>query len=422
MADRLGRARRLSCVDVVVASTARAGDQCHRRRCQRHRAPRTSRSACVACRERSCRDPAALAGHRHRHDQRDAAVRPAVHHDQGRAGIRHNGAACVGHGHIHGSSGCCTDVIGDRQLECQGLSGRSNIVYKLKEHGLEDRLTDELVGALRRGGHRILTTASDGTSQRMRDFIQRRTSEQQLQNAAELARKHRMKRLKLYVIIGIPGETDEDLDELVGLTQELAGILPTALGLSPLVPKLHTPLGDAEFAGVGHLLGELVGELARESFLKNALEPILDRYDYILIDCPPSLGLLTLNGIIAAKDGVIIPVQCEYLPLEGLSQLNQTLDRVRNAIFTDLKMRGVLLTMYDARTNLSNDVVREVREHYSDQVFESIIPRTVRLAEAPSYGQPISVYAPTSSGATAYAALAREVLLGDGVKLPVLEF
>jgi chromosome partitioning protein len=129
-----------------------------------------------------------------------------------------------------------------------------------------------------------------------------------------------------------------------------------------------------------------------------------------------------LNGIIAAKDGVIIPVQCEYLPLEGLSQLNQTLDRVRNAIFTDLKMRGVLLTMYDARTNLSNDVVREVREHYSDQVFESIIPRTVRLAEAPSYGQPISVYAPTSSGATAYAALAREVLLGDGVKLPVLEF
>jgi chromosome partitioning protein len=95
---------------------------------------------------------------------------------------------------------------------------------------------------------------------------------------------------------------------------------------------------------------------------------------------------------------------------------------VRNAIFTDLKMRGVLLTMYDARTNLSNDVVREVREHYSDQVFESIIPRTVRLAEAPSYGQPISVYAPTSSGATAYAALAREVLLGDGVKLPVLEF
>jgi chromosome partitioning protein len=186
-------------------------------------------------------------------------------------------------------------------------------------------------------------------------------------------------------------------------------------------PRLKISLLPASPALAGAEV-ELVGELARESFLKNALEPILDRYDYILIDCPPSLGLLTLNGIIAAKDGVIIPVQCEYLPLEGLSQLNQTLDRVRNAIFTDLKMRGVLLTMYDARTNLSNDVVREVREHYSDQVFESIIPRTVRLAEAPSYGQPISVYAPTSSGATAYAALAREVLLGDGVKLPVLEF
>jgi chromosome partitioning protein len=186
-------------------------------------------------------------------------------------------------------------------------------------------------------------------------------------------------------------------------------------------PRLKISLLPASPALAGAEV-ELVGELARESFLKNALESILDRYDYILIDCPPSLGLLTLNGIIAAKDGVIIPVQCEYLPLEGLSQLNQTLDRVRNAIFTDLKMRGVLLTMYDARTNLSNDVVREVREHYSDQVFESIIPRTVRLAEAPSYGQPISVYAPTSSGATAYAALAREVLLGDGVKLPVLEF
>ena len=186
-------------------------------------------------------------------------------------------------------------------------------------------------------------------------------------------------------------------------------------------PRLKISLLPASPALAGAEV-ELVGELARESFLKNALEPILDRYDYILIDCPPSLGLLTLNGIIAAKDGVIIPVQCEYLPLEGLSQLNQTLDRVRNAIFADLKMRGVLLTMYDARTNLSNDVVREVREHYSDQVFESIIPRTVRLAEAPSYGQPISVYAPTSSGATAYAALAREVLIGDGVKLPVLEF
>jgi len=166
---------------------------------------------------------------------------------------------------------------------------------------------------------------------------------------------------------------------------------------------------------------ELVGELARESFLKNALQPIGDRYDYILIDCPPSLGLLTLNGIIAAREGVIIPVQCEYLPLEGLSQLTQTLERIRNAVFSDLILRGVLLTMFDSRTNLSNDVVKEVRQHFSDLVFETIIPRTVRLAEAPSYGQPISVYAPSSNGAESYAALAREVLVGDGIKLPALE-
>jgi len=166
---------------------------------------------------------------------------------------------------------------------------------------------------------------------------------------------------------------------------------------------------------------ELVSELARESFLKKALTSLTDRYDYILIDCPPSLGLLTLNGIVAGRDGVIIPVQCEYLPLEGLSQLNQTLDRVRSAICPDLKLRGVVLTMFDSRTNLSNDVVSEVRRHFSDLVFATIIPRTVRLAEAPSYGQPISVYAPNSGGALAYAALAREVLEGDGVRLPAFQ-
>lgn len=167
---------------------------------------------------------------------------------------------------------------------------------------------------------------------------------------------------------------------------------------------------------------ELVGELARESFLKNALKPVIDRYDYILIDCPPSLGLLTLNGIIAAQEGVIIPVQCEYLPLEGLSQLNQTLERIRSAVFPDLQLRGVLLTMFDGRTNLANDVVNEVRRHFKDLVFHAIIPRTVRLAEAPSYGQPISVYAPSSNGAKSYDDLAQELLVGDGVKLPALEF
>lgn len=166
---------------------------------------------------------------------------------------------------------------------------------------------------------------------------------------------------------------------------------------------------------------ELVNELARETRLKKALDPILDRYDYILIDCPPSLGILTLNGIVAALDGVVIPVQCEYLALEGLSQLTQTLSRVRSAIFPGLKVFGVVLTMYDGRTNLSNDVVSEVRRYFSDRVFQSLIPRSVRLAEAPSYGQPITVYAPHSSGAEAYAALAREVLEINGVRIPSMQ-
>ncbi|MDO9131229.1 MAG: ParA family protein [Anaerolineales bacterium] len=166
---------------------------------------------------------------------------------------------------------------------------------------------------------------------------------------------------------------------------------------------------------------ELVSELGRESRLKNALAPIIEKYDYILIDCPPSLGLLTVNGLIAALDGVIIPVQCEYLALEGLGQLTYTLQRVRAALFPGLKVRGVVLTMFDGRTNLSVDVVAEVRKHFSEQVFESIIPRSVRLAEAPSYGLPISAYAPGSSAAKAYESLAREVLTGDGISIPTVK-
>ncbi len=164
---------------------------------------------------------------------------------------------------------------------------------------------------------------------------------------------------------------------------------------------------------------ELVPELARETRLKKTIQPILDRYDYLLIDCPPSLGLLTLNGIVAAQDGVLIPVQCEYLALEGLSQLTQTLNRVRSALFKELAIRGVLMTMFDGRTNLANDVVNEVRRFFPNQVFETVIPRSVRLAEAPSYGQPISYYAPNSPGAIAYASLAREVLVQDGVRIPM---
>jgi chromosome partitioning protein len=162
---------------------------------------------------------------------------------------------------------------------------------------------------------------------------------------------------------------------------------------------------------------ELVNELARETRLKQAITRLDGRYDYILVDCPPSLGLLTVNGLVAARDGVVIPVQCEYLALEGLGQLIQTISRVRAALFPDLKVRGVVLTMFDPRANLSADVVEEVNKHFPKQTFHAVIPRSIRLAEAPSYGLPISAYAPTSAGAKAYEALAREVLKGDGVRL-----
>ena len=160
---------------------------------------------------------------------------------------------------------------------------------------------------------------------------------------------------------------------------------------------------------------ELVGEPGREFRLRNALDSLDDKFDYILIDCPPSLGLLTVNGLVAAEDGVLVPVQCEYLALEGLGQLTQTIQRVQASLFPGLRVRGVVLTMYDPRTNLSHDVVREVNSHFPGQVFKSVVPRSIRLAEAPSYGLPISAYSPSSVGAQAYEALAKELLQGDGV-------
>ena len=159
---------------------------------------------------------------------------------------------------------------------------------------------------------------------------------------------------------------------------------------------------------------ELVEENRREFRLRNALASLDGKFDYILIDCPPSLGLLTVNGLIAARDGVLVPVQCEYLALEGLGQLTQTIQRVQSSLFPDLSVRGVVLTMYDPRTNLSHDVVKEVNNHFPGQVFRSIVPRSIRLAEAPSYGLPISIYSPASTGAQAYEALAKELLQGDG--------
>ncbi|MCD6424304.1 MAG: ParA family protein [Anaerolineales bacterium] len=163
---------------------------------------------------------------------------------------------------------------------------------------------------------------------------------------------------------------------------------------------------------------ELVNEVGRETLLKRKLLPLAEDYDYILIDCPPSLGLLTLNGLVAAVDGILIPVQCEYLAMEGLGDLIATIERVRRVISPDLTVRGVIMTMFDSRTNLANDVVEEVKKHFDNKVFESIVPRSIRLAEAPSYGVPISLYSPGSIGAKAYQELARELLLGDGHQLP----
>ena len=165
---------------------------------------------------------------------------------------------------------------------------------------------------------------------------------------------------------------------------------------------------------------ELVNEVGRETLLKRKLLPLAEDYDYILIDCPPSLGLLTLNGLVAAVDGILIPVQCEYLAMEGLGDLIATIERVRRVISPDLTVRGVILTMFDTRTNLANDVVEEVKKHFEDKVFDSIVPRSIRLAEAPSYGIPISLYSPGSIGAKAYEKLARELLLGDGHQLPAV--
>jgi chromosome partitioning protein len=210
-----------------------------------------------------------------------------------------------------------------------------------------------------------------------------------------------------------------DKSQVKGGTYELLIEKGNASNLILHNPRLKLSLLPSSLALAGAEV-ELVSELARESRLKKALSGLVDRYDYILIDCPPSLGLLTLNGLVAAKDGVIIPVQCEYLALEGISQLSQTLERVRSAVFPELRVRGVVMTMFDGRTNLANDVVAEVRRHFPGLVFTSIIPRSIRLAEAPSYGQPISVFSPTSNGAMAYSALAREVLEGDGIRIPEL--
>lgn len=154
---------------------------------------------------------------------------------------------------------------------------------------------------------------------------------------------------------------------------------------------------------------ELVNEMARENRLKSALGSLRGRYDYILIDCPPSLGLLTINALVTA-DKLLVPIQCEFYALEGVTKLLDSMNRVKKMLNPSLDIFGIVMTMYDSRTNLSNQVVNEVRSFFGKTVFETMIPRTVKLSEAPSYGQPIIEYAPDNKGTEAYNELAREVI------------
>lgn len=184
----------------------------------------------------------------------------------------------------------------------------------------------------------------------------------------------------------------------------------------------ETPVEDVILANVGKgvdvlpstisLAGaevELVNEMARENRLKNALGSLRGRYDYILIDCPPSLGLLTINALVAA-DKLLIPIQCEFYALEGVTKLLDSMKRVKSVLNPSLDIYGIVLTMYDSRTNLSKQVVDEVRSFFGNTVFKTLIPRTVKLSEAPSYGQPIIEYAPENKGTEAYNELAQEVI------------
>ena len=153
---------------------------------------------------------------------------------------------------------------------------------------------------------------------------------------------------------------------------------------------------------------QLVSMMSREQRLKGKLDEIKDKFDYIIIECPPSLGLVTLNAF-TASDSVLIPVQCEYFALEGLGQLLNTVNLVKKHLNKNLEIEGALLTMYDARTNLSNQVVKEVKKYFEDKVYKTVIPRNVRLSEAPSYGMPITLYDPRSKGAKAYEKFVKEL-------------
>jgi chromosome partitioning protein len=206
---------------------------------------------------------------------------------------------------------------------------------------------------------------------------------------------------------GLGVSVDEDLPTLY---EVLVGGLPIEQAIQKnVLPNLDVLPSGQKLSGAEV---ELVGVMARETRFRQALQPIRDQYDYIFVDCPPSLGLLTVNTLTAA-DSVLIPLQCEYYALEGLTQLVRTIQLVQENLNPGLRIEGVLLTMFDSRLNLSQQVADEARKFFSDRVYQTVIPRNVRLSEAPSFGQPIIHYDRTSSGADSYRALAQEVIAND---------
>jgi chromosome partitioning protein len=202
----------------------------------------------------------------------------------------------------------------------------------------------------------------------------------------------------------------------LGLQDENAAltIYEVLLGETPLQPVIQREvLAFLDLApSASRLHGaeiELVSVLSRESRLQRALEPVLEDYEFVLIDCPPSLGLLTINTLTAA-DSVLIPIQCEYYALEGLTQLMQTIELVQDNLNPSLAVEGVLLTMFDKRLNLANQVAEEARRHFGNKVYQTVIPRNVKLSESPSFGKPILYYDAQSTGAESYMDLAREIV------------
>lgn len=206
--------------------------------------------------------------------------------------------------------------------------------------------------------------------------------------------------------VGIDKEIEESVYDILINDTEIKNVVKKTNIKNLFICPSNINLAGAEV--------ELVSVMSREYRLKEKLDLVKDEYDYIIIDCPPSLGLITLNAF-TASDSVLIPVQCEYYALEGLGQLINTINLVKKHLNKNIDIEGALLTMYDVRTNLSNQVVKEVKKYFNDKVYKNVIPRNVKLSEAPSYGMPITVYDPRSKGAKSYEKFVKEFLKNNEV-------